>query len=67
MEKQSSEYLFIGVAFTDLNVVKGSPAGKDLIAPFRGALREQGIKMALRQKLRKSHLLQAATSFRTQS
>lgn len=33
--------------YTDLNVVKSTPAGRDLIAPYCDALREQGIKVGI--------------------
>lgn len=33
--------------YTDLNVVKKSPAGRDLVAPYCEALREEGIKVGL--------------------
>lgn len=45
--KHHEGFCLFDTQFTDLNVVKATPCGKDLIEPYADALREQGIKVGL--------------------
>ena len=45
--KHHEGFCMFDTEYTDFNVVKATPCGKDLIAPYAEALREQGIKVGL--------------------
>lgn len=45
--KHHEGFCLFDTEYTDLNVVKATPCGKDLITPYADALREQGIKVGL--------------------
>lgn len=45
--KHHEGFCLFDTEYTDLNVVKATPCGKDLVGPYVDALREQGIKVGL--------------------
>lgn len=45
--KHHEGFALFDTAYTDLNAVKATPAGRDLVDPYCRALREQGLKVGL--------------------